>query len=211
MNVNQEVDDAIAFFTRNKDFILGAWGAAEGDSPYAFNYQQPDGWFMKMMARAIPNFSGKTVLDVGCNSGLNSLITAFSAEKVIGCDIIELFISRADAAKRALSRTRDFSNVDFRLGDFRKFLQPEVNGMIAARILYHIADDGVEALKDFISQRDSFTLLVHTRPGRAKVRTTAYNGLIELADLDAFFADTGMKAVGKWGGGSQVFVLATKG
>ena len=203
-NVDKEI---IEFFQAHEEVILDAWKTEDGGSKYPFDYQNPGGYFTKMMSKAIPYIENRRVLDIGCNAGLNSLIAAFSAKKVIGCDRNDVLVARANAAKDALEEYRTFSNLSFATGDFSRFLTEEVNAIIVARVLYHLTDEGIEKLKRFINSLDDFVLVVHTRPGRKRSATQVYNGLIELEDIEEFFADAGLRLVDSWGAPRHKFIV----
>lgn len=151
------------------------------------------------------------MLDIGCNSGLSSLIAAFAASQVLGCDRNPVLIARAKAGKNAVCSARDFSSVCFEVGDFTDFLRDDIDAIVAARVLYHLTDEGVGRLSDFITSREKFTVVVHTRPGRRKGATKVYNGLVDVQDVSQFFSDLGLEMVSEWGAQRQRFMVGLKG
>lgn len=83
---------------------------------------------------------GKTVLDIGCSEGVYSFYLAEQGATVLGLDLDETRIRKADFIRRALG----FQQVRFETGDildpaFRKTLQP-VDWILAWGFLHRIPD-----------------------------------------------------------------------
>lgn len=136
---------------------------------------------------------GARVLDIGCNSGLYSLLAARHAEAVIGCDLKEGYIARAEAAKAYFAEhVHPVDNVRFVVSKFNDLLTDEVNAIMAAKVLYHLGDENIEDLKRFLSEGKK-KVLIQARPQRAEAFkrhpewyqlsvTKAYNGLYAVED-----------------------------
>lgn len=198
------------YFQSHEGALLAAWAEAGGEAPNPSDYQRPAGSLEKMVRKGFRIFEGHSVLDIGCNAGLNSLAPSFIASKVIGCDHQPIYISRALAGKEFMERERDMSHVQFEVGDFSHFLTDDLNAIIACRILYHIGDEGVTNLSNFLKPRRDFRILVHTRPGRKTSRTEAFNGLIEVADIRDFLSGLGFRNFKEWGSPRQRVLVAEK-
>ena len=93
----------------------------------------------QFFGRYYPNgLAGKTVLDVGCNSGGYCFIAAqLGARRAIGFDIRQHWIDQANFIHSALYP--NLSNVEFRLGD-AKTLTEEVEITIFKGVFYHLPD-----------------------------------------------------------------------
>jgi SAM-dependent methyltransferase len=202
--------ELIQFFEYHERGLLDAWKSAGGTAPNEPGYQGPADGLSRMVFPAYKIFKDQIVLDIGCNSGLNTLAISLLAKKVTGCDTDEVYIRRAMAGRDYLGKFRDVANIEFSVGDFSTFLDEEITAIAAGRILYHIGDYNVDRLKEFIKGRSSFAMVVHTRPGRSQSRTTAYNGLIEVADVTAFLHDCGLAVVDEWGTAKQKVLIAKK-
>jgi SAM-dependent methyltransferase len=198
------------FFNKHEKVLLNAWETKSRDPDYPHDYQKPSAWITTMLVRALPFLAGKSVLDIGCNSGLSTLVTSFAAKHVVGCDRRKPKIAEAEAGMLALRPHRDFSNVNFRVADFRDCLVRDINAIVAGRILYHIHDDGISCLSDFIKKADSFTAIVHTRVGRKKGATNLYNGCVEINDIVRFYEDAGLSPISDFGWDQHRFIVGIK-
>jgi len=84
------------------------------------------------------DFSGKTVLDVGCNAGYYSFVAKRrGAGRVVGVELDDHFVRQAQYLSRLLRIDVDFlhndaHNVDTRLGNF--------DMIICTGLMYHIPD-----------------------------------------------------------------------
>jgi SAM-dependent methyltransferase len=194
------------FAKGNIERMLGAWRGAQGFSKLGieFDYQKLDAITLGVTS-GLGHFAGANLLDIGCNSGLHSLVAASVANEVVGCDREELFINRANAAKKALLAANEIKdNVRFVIGDFVDSLDPNINAVLACRILYHIGDDNLEQLMAF-TRSNVTRFMIQCRPKRDCLYppneiayTKRFNGLYKVADCTTFLEACGFRSICIW-------------
>jgi hypothetical protein len=202
--------DLLSFFASHEEGLTNAWRSTGGEAPNEADYQRPSDGISKMLFPSYQVFRHRSVLDMGCNSGLNSLAIALLARKVTACDTVDVYIRRALAGLEYIQHYAQVTNLSFHVGDFSSFLSEDIDAIVAGRILYHIGNTNVLRLGAFISQQDEFVAVIHTRPGRPASRTTLYNGLIEVADVVNFLRDCGMTVEKQFGSATQKVIVALK-
>ena len=209
-----EVCTPIDYFKRSKQGLLDAWFEVEGEG-YAPDYQNVTGPFARSAYKALHHFKGSSVLDIGCNSGQNSLAVSFYAKSVTGCEVQEVAYRRAQKAKSFMSEEFDMSHVEFFNEDFSNKLEPNIDAIMACKVLYWVGDKNISILKAFLQNKSKFRMFIHTVPGREKVTTNSYNGMIEVEDVKEFLHDCGFAEVEEWdfvssSGHRQVYLYAEK-
>lgn len=142
------------------------------------------------------------VLDIGCNSGLYSLLAAPYVKSMIGCDVKKGYIDRAEVAKKYFEQNiYSVSNVRFVNANFTELLTSDIDCVIASKVLYHLGDKNIEILKEFLSS-GSKRILIQPRPQRhIKFKshpewctvsvTKLYNGLYKVEDCLELLRDCG--------------------
>lgn len=205
--MNKQEYSLIEFAERHMDGFLSAWREADGNSSVdiSYDYQKLDA-ITGLVISGLGRFSGSNVLDIGCNSGLHSLLVSSVAKSVTGCDQQELFINRAKKAKAYLDGNYiQTSSLRFAISDFREQLNPDIDSIIANRILYHLSDESVDFLADFI-RRNVSKMMIQCRPkrdivysGRDICQTKRYNGLYKVHDCVNFLVDCRFTELDVWG------------
>lgn len=164
---------------------------------------------------ALDHLQGRHVLDIGCNSGLYTYLAGFVANHVTGVDVEQPLIDRAERARPLFISQGLTGPVDFASGTFTNYLHPGISGIIAACVLYHVGDDYLRYLQDFLRQHRP-KMIIQTRPGRAEAfrlnpswgvlaTTAAYEGMFTIESNLAFLADAGYDRVEVVGLTSSVF------
>lgn len=109
------------------------------------------------------DFTGKRVLDIGCNMGIVSYeVSKFSPALIDGCDLDPRSIEIANAIFQAVRVDHNFSVVNLaRLSEFRRFARPEYDVVLYLAVDQHVRrqePEGADALvKDLIDRcRESF-------------------------------------------------------
>jgi SAM-dependent methyltransferase len=187
----------IEYFTRHREEILAAWSEIQGEG-YAADYQHITGPFAKMVYKGLTRFAGRSVLDIGCNTGQNTLAVSFYASEVIGCDEKDLSIRRAMRAKQIMAREFDMTRVQFAHGDVSTFLNDRIDAILACKVLYWVGDENIFRLRDFLLNRTNFRILIHTVPNRGVQKTKAYNGMFDIEDVKTFLTDAGFNSFDEW-------------
>lgn len=137
-------------------------------------------------------FSNRNVLDIGCNSGLYSYFAGIFAKSVLGCDLEKLLVDRAVSARPFFNSIFDTSSIEFYQGNFVNKLTPEVSGIIAACVLYHVGDENLQILMEFLTANKP-TVVLQVRPSRGEVflmnpdwgcvsNTKLFNGMFRIED-----------------------------
>lgn len=154
----------------------------------------------RVLIDQLPRLAGARVLDIGCNSGLYSLLASRYVRSVTGCDVKAGYIARAEAAKKYFrEHIHPVDNVRFVLGGFNELLTDEVDAIVVAKVLYHLGDQNIAELREFLS-RGKKSVLIQARPQRAQAFkrhpewhqlsvTKIYNGLYGLEDCLDFLRD----------------------
>lgn len=187
------------------DKLHAIWRTISPDHVYYPDYQELNEQAIAVID-SLPIFKGTEVLDIGCNSGLFSYFCSNHANSVLGCDTIPEMISRANAVRLVASQFSDPSKVDFVCADFTTLLRKATfTGIIATRILYHIGDQSLKLLADYLTDSKP-SILIQPRPNReigfglhpewGKVSTTTrYGGMYKVEDNIAFLRDCGYDCV----------------
>lgn len=161
---------------------------------YPYNYQGLNTKSLAL-ARELGIMKDKKVIDIGCNSGLYSYLMGRVAESVLGCDIDEQFLHRSKCVRVYFNEHYSTKNVDFFCGNFADKLSSDITGILACCVLYHIGDDNVRKLKEFLND-ESATIILQSRPQRGEAfkknpnwgsvsRTKLYSGLYTIeSNLD---------------------------
>jgi len=167
---------------------------ASKTNQYPYNYQ---GMNTKStaLAKELEAMKGKNVIDIGCNSGLYSYLMGNVADSVLGCDIDQQFLNRSECVRSYFDTCYDTRNVSFFHGNFADKLTPNITGILACCVLYHIGDDNVTKLVEFLSNSNA-TIIIQSRPQRGEAfkknpnwgvvsNTKLYNGIYTMeSNLD---------------------------
>lgn len=116
---------------------------------------------------------GRSVLDIGCNSGVVSMLSAkYGSSKVVGIDKRDYGIKQANAGadswvKKDLLKRRD--NISFYSGNLADNLDlvDQSDFLIMIRVIYHLREE-VVTLFDRIKGREDMIVLVQGNPARRK-------------------------------------------
>lgn len=126
-----------AFFSTVFPRLRDLWGA---DAEGVYQFDNPRA---RTVIENLGLLRGRRILDIGCNSGIYSLLAAKNAEHVCGVDVGENFIRMAQAAKGWFqSHLHDVSHVQFVQSPLES-LKPEEHSfdtVIATNVLYHLTD-----------------------------------------------------------------------
>lgn len=155
------------------------------------------------LIKALPLLAGSKVMDIGCNSGIYSLLAARYAHSVVGADPSPKLIKRAQLTKEYFENTvYSAHNVRFIEGNFADHIgNGGFDAVIASLVLYHLGDVNIKILSDFLA-KSARKVLIQARPQRmeaflkhpewGRVSTTkVYNGLYKLEDCLNFIRDCG--------------------
>lgn len=186
--------------------LISAWRRVDDSAPIAADYQKLDG-ITNLVTKGLGYFRDSNVLDIGCNSGLHSIVVSSVSNKVIGCDPNEVFIRRARNGLAELIMNGKMKGfVNFYCSDFVELLDRDINGIILARILYHIGDERLSLLMEGLQSKIE-KVLIQCRPGRVSVYqnqdvavTKKYNGLYRVEDCLSLLGDVGFREARVWGG-----------
>ena len=184
--------------------LYDLWRATSDDFGYPVDYQGITTKSEPLISQ-LEGFRGKRVLDIGCNSGMYSYSLGACAKSVIGCDVEPVLIKRANEARAFFDRMYDTKTVQFHHGNFVDKLDNEIDGVIASLVLYHVGDENLLALKNFLTERKPHVLL-QARPMRAEAfknspswgilsATTMYGGMYLIEDNLNFLRDCGYNSV----------------
>jgi len=141
---------------------------------------------------------GRSVLDLGCNSGVVSLLSAkHGASKVIGVDkrsdpIRQANIGADSWVKKSLLASRD--NISFYNGNLANNLDlvDQSDFLIMIRVIYHLREE-VATLFDRIKDRDDMIILVQGNPARSKkaaAEKTAFGNKLALSPAISSFLES---------------------
>lgn len=192
---------------KHENLILELWASVEVDSKtvVSSSYQKLNKISYSIIQQ-LHRLEGSNVLDIGCNSGIYSLLGARYAKKMLGCDTKEGYIFRAQVAKQYFQNSvYDVSNTKFVVGNFVDYLNDDIDCIIASKVLYHLGDKNILALKNFLSIGKR-KILIQARPQRdisfkkypewgVVSATKIYNGLYKLEDCLDFLRDCGFDSV----------------
>ncbi len=83
-NINWDLE---GFAQKNIEFLLHSWTISDSHSriDISADYQKLDG-ITQIVSKGLGAFRGDDVLDIGCNSGLHSIVVSSVANSVVGCD-----------------------------------------------------------------------------------------------------------------------------
>jgi SAM-dependent methyltransferase len=183
-----------AFLTKLKGDVgqlYRKWDILDKNSGYPINYQGITDKSEPLLAR-FNHLTGRNVLDIGCNSGLYSYVAGYYAKSVIGCDVEQLLIDRARVGQKFFADFYDARKVQFHCGNFVDKMTNEIDAIVAACVLYHIGDDNLIKLMDFLMAKKPMIIL-QVRPARAAAfshnsawgtvsTTTLFGGMFRLDD-----------------------------
>ena len=199
---------------RNIGLVYELWNKTSKDFGYPVDYQGITAK-SKSLIEQLDCFRGKSVLDIGCNSGFYSYITGMYAKSVIGCDVEPVLIQRCEQARPVFNKIYDTSRVKFIYGNFASQLSGAIDGVMASLVLYHVGNDNLIALRDFL-RKNKPVILLQARPMRAEAfrknpswgivaATTLYNGMFLVEDNLDFLRDCGYDSAEVYGLNSTEF------
>jgi len=192
--------------------LHAVWRDIEGNYPH--NYQNLSQSKAQVMLRALKFTLGQRVLEMGCNSGLYTLIMSNYASSVDAIDIDGPNIQRAKAGfDFAQSNGWCADNINFECSGIIEFIndRADFDCFVASLVLYYLKDDEVVKLRDYI-RKNINRIIVQCRPARKKLvennpqyglvsYTSLYNGLYDISDNLNFLHDCGFKDVLVYGMG----------
>lgn len=176
------------------------WKILGQDTGYPIDYQGVTSKSEPLLLE-LDGFINKNVLDIGCNSGLYSYFCGQYANSIIGCELEELLLKRADSARLFFNSFYDTSHVSFFHGNFVDKLSSDITGIIAACVLYHVGDDNLKALMKFLVTNRPMIML-QARPMRYDAflanpewgmvsNTKLFNGMFRIEDNLNFLKECG--------------------
>ena len=149
---------------------------------------------------------GASVLDIGCNSGLYSLLAGAVANRVVGIDGHAEFIELADRARVFFQENMyDVAHVTFHQVTFERLnlVDLKIDCVLACNVLYHLTDYEIERLasllescqKAFFQMRPRRRLAYERHPDTFYYvsRTTKYGGLYTVGHALEMLQDTGFR------------------
>jgi cyclopropane fatty-acyl-phospholipid synthase-like methyltransferase len=107
------------------------------------------------------------VLDVGCNSGIYSLLLAANAAHVHGIDVNAKYLEAAEAAKQYFrEHVYSVDNVSFERTTLSQLRARETNfdAILACNVLYHLTDEEIDVMRDLL--KGCRRVLFQMRPRR---------------------------------------------
>ena len=178
---------------------------SEVPDAYPNDYQQITPKSAALIA-ALPLLADSHVMDIGSNAGLYSLLAARHAASVIGVDPSEPLVRRAEAARNYFEdNAYSVHNARFQCANFADvILDAKVDAVIASLVLYHLGDENISVLKDYLATQCS-KVLIQCRPERMEAfkrhpewgkvsTTTVYNGLYKIEDCLELLRDCGFSS-----------------
>lgn len=186
------------------------------DGSYPYNYQNLSQLKSQTMLRAISYTKERKVLEIGCNSGLYTLMISNYASSIDAIDIDYANVQRALAGFRfARSNGWCLNNINFECARATEFLanHEEYDCLVAALVLYYFKDDEIMMIKDYI-QKNISRLIIQCRPARRKLvennpqygrvsYTSLYGGMYDIAGNLQFINDCGFRDVRIFGMGDM--------
>jgi len=155
------------------------------------------------LIKCLPLLANSNVIDIGCSSGMNTLLAGRYSHSVIGVDPSEQLIKRALLAKKYFDdHVYSVHNVKFLNGNFSDYINKlNVDAVLASLVLYHLEDSNIEILSNFL-KATAKKILIQARPQRMEAfkshpewgvvsTTTLYNGLYKTEDCLNFIRDCG--------------------
>jgi SAM-dependent methyltransferase len=213
-NMQKPVHAILENLVPDIEILYDIWSSYSMDFGYPVDYQ---GFTSKSapLLKVLHKFQGRRVVDIGCNSGLYSYLTGCYATKVIGCDVEHILIRRAEDARPFYEARVGTNDVRFHLGNFVDELKDDVTGIMASLVLYHIGNENLLALKEFLTRTRPLVIL-QTRPMRAEAfrkspewgvvsATTLYNGMYLMEDNLEFLRDCGYDSAELFGMTESLF------
>lgn len=129
----------------------------EADSAEVYQFDNPRA---RTVIGNLDLLKGRRILDIGCNSGIYSLLAARHAEYVCGVDLSEKFIRMAQAAKVWFQEhLYDVSHVQFLQTPLEAIKPAEhsFDTILACNVLYHLTDYEIGLIeKLLVSCRSAF-------------------------------------------------------
>jgi SAM-dependent methyltransferase len=180
--------------------LYSTWKCLPQNTGYPIDYQGITKKSEPLLLE-LNRFAGRNVLDIGCNSGLYSYIAGIHAKSILGCDLEQVLIDRAEISRSFFNEFYDSSKVLFHQGSFVDKLSDDIDGIIAACVLYHVGDENLTELIKFLRFKKPL-ILIQARPARYQAflknpswggvaATTLYNGMYRIEDNFNFLRDCG--------------------
>lgn len=204
--MNTTYSDFLTNVARDMETVHSIWAMDKKsiNNSYPSDYQDLSAKSLAL-AKEFYRFSGKNVLDIGCNSGLYSYLMGHQGSSVTACDISNELLSRAEASRSYFANLFDCTNVSFYQGNFADKLDGKVNAILACCVLYHIGDTNLRKLQDYLKENDCL-IMIQARPQRGEAfikhpewgavsHTKLYNGIYTLEDNINFLRDSGYERI----------------
>lgn len=198
-NNNTQPNNLISIISEHISKIQSEWNKIEDN--YPSNYQDLNEK-SKALIKHLHLLQDTNAIDIGCNSGMYTLLAARFCNSIIGTDTNKSMIERACIAKNYFENNiYSAHNTKFHLGNFADCLNSKINSVIASLVLYHIGDENVKILGNFINKNCN-KIIIQARPQRDKAfeknkhwmtvsNTKLYNGLYKIEDCLNFLRDNG--------------------
>jgi SAM-dependent methyltransferase len=147
-------------------------------------------------------FAGMTVLDLGSNTGMYSLLAARHCRKVIGLEKSDLSVNISRQIHELFTKMNYFvSNVSFVCGTVKDLPTLEFDAVLACLVLYHLKDEEIDQLQNILRAKVR-RMIVQTRPGRGELAYSGtlpdiatynnrYHGMYSTAQVMSFLYDSG--------------------
>jgi hypothetical protein len=185
------------------------WKSIDGGYPY--DYQNLESGQTQTLLGALGNdINLGNVLEIGCNTGIYSLVISNFSSHVHAVDINNENIVRARLGMSyALKNGFIRDNITFYRDSVVNMIVnngSNYNTCIATLVLYYLSDGELLQLMSFIKNSIK-TLIIQCRPDRDKMvdgkedqfgkasYTSLYNGLFKLNDNVDFFRDLGFEGI----------------
>jgi len=116
---------------------------------------------IEVMMKQMPPLENKTILEVGCGTGIISLELAKTARNVVGIDIAETALDFG----RCLAESLGYTNVEFKKGDAKnlEFNDESFNVVVCSEVLEHLLDTE-KAISEFHRVLNKEGTLILTTP-----------------------------------------------
>ena len=142
--------------------------------------------------------SDLNLLDIGCNSGLLSVVSSQRFNRIIGTDFNKVFFKRAKRTKDIFKDLGfQLDNVKFNNMYFSDYIASgrasfdNINAVLACQVLYHMDNKDIELLIDLF--KSCYLVVIETNLKRP--RTNNKYALITVEKIKDFLIDVGFNNI----------------
>lgn len=196
--------DLSAFAADHIKNLHSLWREESPEFGYYPEYQDVNSKSITLI-NALKEFRGRRMLDIGCNSGLYSCLASSYAHSVVGCDVEPILVRRAERSKAYFQSLGYCNNVLFKTGSFTDILQSEFDGVLASLVLYHVGDEDLSILAEYLKRHRPLVVL-QIRPRRLEAfekhpewkiaaATRKYGGMFATESNFEFLRDCGYESI----------------